>query len=339
MKQIQQKLFTKEDPYHVHKTLGLVALSSYIYRISNFGASDMGFSPTKESSDDFYVITLLTLLVHVCLNISSFEFHIPAKRIQSDGGRIWPQYRFHSLVFSCRGLLCIALNAFYYNALKSSQSPLGSSFTLPHGNYLIVIATMIIGDIASNYWVQYPSNSIRDLKASPVIKYYFSVMQFLATGVSLVGLRRCSLHYYMVMVVQVTAFLMTLRRKNLVSHETNVILYALLLAGGFVVGIYETYVWDPAQELLWISAFLGMTAAVLRILCGMNKYVIWTMLHIVNCYCFLPSIQSQEANLHSMILLSLVRIRWLGVSATMIMVLGGLWRSYFSSTQIKSISD
>ncbi len=338
MKQIQQKLFTREDSFHVHKTLGMAALCSYLYRISHFGKRDMGFCPTSESSD-YQVITILTLFVHVCLNISSFEFHIPAKRIQSDGGRIWPQYRFHSLVFTCRGLLCIALNAFYYNQPKLSQSSHGSTFLLPHGNYFVVIGTILVGDIASNYWVQYPSNSIRDLKASPMIKYYFSVMQFLATGVSLVGIRRCSLHYYMVMVVQVTAFLMTLRRKNLVSHEKNVILYALLLAGGFAVGIYETYVWDPAQELLWTSAFLGMTAAVLRILCGMNKYVIWTILHIVNCYCFIPSIHRQEENLHSIFLLSPLQIRWLGVGASMIMVLGGLWKSYSSPSQVKDSTD
>lgn len=332
MKQIKQQLFTKEDPFHVHKTLGMVALCSYLYRIPQFGEKDMGFFRTGESGD-YYVMAFLTLLVHACLNISSFEFHIPAKRIQSDGGRIWPQYRFHSLVFSCRGLMCIALNVFYYNL--SSQSPHVSKFLLPHGNYLVVISTMLMGDIASNYLVKYPSNSIRDLKAPPMIKYYFSVMQFLATGVSLVGIRRCSLHYYMVMVVQVTAFLMTLRRKNLVSHEKNILIYALLLAGGFTVGVYETYIWDPSQELLWTSAFIGTAAAVLRILCGLNKYVIWTLMHIVNCYCFIPSIYGQDVELQSVFLLSPIQIRWLSVSVSLIMILGGVWKSYFSSQRLR----
>lgn len=330
MKQIQQQLFTKEDPLHVHKIFGMAALCSYVYRIPQFGEKDMGFSRTSESGD--HLITFITLLLHVCLNISSFEFHIPAKRIQSDGGRIWPQYRFHSLVFSCRALMCIALNVFYYNRSEESlQSPHASNYLLPHGNYLVVIGTMLMGDIASNYWVKYPSNSIRDLKASPMIKYYFSVMQFLATGVSLVGIRRCSLHYYMLMVVQVTAFLMTLRRKNLVSHEKNVVLYALLLAGGFAVGIYETYFWEPSQELLWMSAFIGTAAAVLRILCGMNKYVVWTIMHSINCYCFIPSIHSQEASLYSILLLSPLQIRWLSVCVSLIMILGGVWKSHSSS--------
>lgn len=323
LQQIRRQLFTKEDPLHVHKTFGLAALCSFMYRIPKFGEHDMGF-PDKSGD----LITFLTLLVHVCLNVSSFEFHIPAKRIQSDGGRIWPQYRFHSLLFSCRGLLCIALNVFYYRS-ESSQSQQQSKFRLPHGNYAVVLGTMLLGDIASNYWVKHPSNSIRDLKAPPVVKYYFSVMQFLATSVSLVGIRRCSLHYYMLMVVQVTAFLMTLRRKNLVSHETNVVIYALLLAGGFTMGIYETYVWDPSLELLWTSAFMGSAAAVLRIICGMDKYVIWTIMHCINCYCFIPSIQGDD--LRSIVLLSHAQIRWLSVCASVMMVLGGVWKSQSSS--------
>lgn len=167
---IIRQLFTKEDPFHVHKILGLIALASFLYRIPKFGKQDMGFlsatrededssSSTSSSSTNDGMMTFVTLFLHLCLNISSFEFHIPTKRILSDGGRIWPQYRFHSLLFSSRAIMCIALNVYYYYHHQQQQQ------LLPHGNYLIVIGTIIMGDIASKYWVKYPSHSIQDLKA------------------------------------------------------------------------------------------------------------------------------------------------------------------------------
>lgn len=75
----KKKLFTKEDSYHVHKTLGILVLCSYIWRLPKLGREDMGFRSYPEW-------TLPTLFLHLCLNLSSFEFHIPALRIKSDGG-------------------------------------------------------------------------------------------------------------------------------------------------------------------------------------------------------------------------------------------------------------
>ena len=85
MSQWVKKLVTKEDPIHVHKTLGLAVLVSFGVRFAMFGDSDMGFLTHPEW-------TLATLALHLLLNISAFEFHLPKKRIAA-GDRIWNEYR------------------------------------------------------------------------------------------------------------------------------------------------------------------------------------------------------------------------------------------------------
>lgn len=83
MGKVIEKLVTKEDPLLVHKTLGVLVLSSFAWRLSKTVSyeSDMGFASHPEW-------TIPTFFLHLCLNLSSFEFHIPKQRIK-EGGRIW----------------------------------------------------------------------------------------------------------------------------------------------------------------------------------------------------------------------------------------------------------
>jgi hypothetical protein len=77
----KQQLITKDDPWHVHKTLGVACLVSYAWRFSLAGGSaDMGFATHPE-------FTVPTLVLHEALTLSSFVFQIPKKRINS-GDRI-----------------------------------------------------------------------------------------------------------------------------------------------------------------------------------------------------------------------------------------------------------
>lgn len=86
---LRRKLFSKEDPCHIHKTLGVYSMTHFVYRFSQVGATDMGFTSSWFS--------LATLAPHVLLSLSSFIFHIPKKRIL-EGSRIWPEYRMHHSV-------------------------------------------------------------------------------------------------------------------------------------------------------------------------------------------------------------------------------------------------
>lgn len=80
LQDVRQKLITHEDPGHVHKILGVTVLASYIWRLSMIGESDMGFAT-------YPWLTLPTILLHLSLNLTSFIFKIPKRRISS-GDRI-----------------------------------------------------------------------------------------------------------------------------------------------------------------------------------------------------------------------------------------------------------
>lgn len=82
-----KKLVTREDPYHVHKCLGLLALAHCAWRFSLYyfdGDGEMGFVR-------YAAWTMPTLLLHVLLNVTSFVFVIHRRRIKAGGWRIWPE--------------------------------------------------------------------------------------------------------------------------------------------------------------------------------------------------------------------------------------------------------
>ena len=320
-----RQLFTKEDHLHVHKTLGGLALLSYVWRLSQAGATDMAFQTHPEW-------TAVTLLLHLFVNLSSFEFRIPAQRITTDGGRIWPEYRLHSLVFLSRALACIAVNWY------EQHYQLKSNYLL---NLFIVLGAIAAGDISSYAVGQNHSRSIRDLSAPASVKYYFSVMQFYATAVALFGLRRSSLFFYIALVVQVTAFLMTLRRKNLVSHEWNIVLYGALLAGGFAMGAYECVYFAAAtgrdqhdynMTAIFSLSLIACTASLWRM--GpwptwmdplRNKYLVWTAMYYLLNRILRPVVENEGSG---GIALSKETVQQLALGEFSVMVAYGIYKHF-----------
>lgn len=197
-----RSLFTKEDTFNLHKVLGVSCLIHFLYRFAFVGAADMNFGPTSG--------TMSCILLHTTLSVSSLIFRIPTKRI-AEGSRIWPEYRLHSIVFACRSLLCMLLSW--------AEMRLGVSEPHYEGNAAIVIGTLLAADFGT-WWVgpQGRSSTIQELDAPPPMRYFFSVMQFHATVGCLVGVRRFSTQFFYVWIIQFTAFLMTLRRKNIAPH-------------------------------------------------------------------------------------------------------------------------
>jgi hypothetical protein len=265
-------LITKEDPLHVHKTLGILCLFSFLWRFGQIGeTTDMGFA----SHPDW---TLPTLLLHYMLSLSSFEFRIPPKRINS-GFRIWAEYRIHSVVFLCRSLALMALT--WYEQ-KYELPPIYWM------NLAIVLATVAAADIGSNYYGEkYKSGFARQLQVPNIVKFLFSFAQFQATVGCLYGMRRYSIQFVFCMIVQCNAFLMTLRRKNLAGHYLLVSLYGLLLVGG--VYVCHTEVLLAGIQTLRIFLFATTLSFVIRLaprlpfpfLVIQSKYVLWPCIFLL----------------------------------------------------------
>lgn len=260
----------------MHKMLGITCLLSYIWRLSQIGKSDMGFQTHT-------ALTPSTIILHWSLTLSAFIFTIPAKRIKS-GDRIWPEYRLHALVFLSRSLAVLCV--YYYEQY----------FQLPPNydmNFLIVMLTLFAADVSSWSVGDNRSGSIRELDTHPAVKFYFSVMQFGATAGCLYGLRRFSLMFYMAFIVQINPFLMTLRRKNLLSKTVVVTMYGFGLVGGIGIVFYEYLVFAPSGfNCVLCQGFIINLAAILRLgprfpvirYIQDNKYLLWMALGLLLRY-------------------------------------------------------
>jgi len=265
-------LFTKEDTFNIHKTFGIGCLLHFLYRFAFIGTADMGFSGTYQ--------TLGCIAWHFMLSTTSLIFRIPIKRI-AEGSRIWPEYRLHSIVFACRSLACMIT--------VWAEQRLGATTLHYEVNAAIVIATLAAADF-STWWVGPGgrSSTIQHLDAPPAMRYFFSVMQFHATAGCLVGIRRFSTQFFYVWIIQFTAFLMTLRRKNLAPHWPLVIGYGIMLTAGFLISSYDHYTHGS-----WLLAnTLANAAAALRMMGRIDKYVLWVglalLLHVLRPHLVVP---------------------------------------------------
>ena len=98
LKAWRRSLFTHEDKFNAHKLLGLPCLAHFLVRTLSVPVrpfADMGFTASP--------VTLVLIIWHLLLSISSLVFKIPKMRIK-EGSRIWPEFRLHSIVFACRSL-------------------------------------------------------------------------------------------------------------------------------------------------------------------------------------------------------------------------------------------
>ena len=263
-------LFTKEDPLHLHKLLGLLCLLHFLGRffVSPFGSWRVPFDPFGFGVAAIEVPFLLAL--HAALSFASLVFHLPARRIK-EGTRIWPEFRLHSIVFALRAL-CTMLLTWIDEAYPA---PTGPRYW---GNVLIVFATLAAADLCTHSLPAISrSNTIRNFDTNPVSKAFFSFIQFTATVGALLGLRSYCGQFIALSVIQIFAFTLTLRRKNLLSHSAVLVFYALHLAFGSIFGNLELMALAGYSGLALVPA-LACIAMVLRVHVGLSKYFVWAVM-------------------------------------------------------------
>jgi hypothetical protein len=274
LKRWYKLLFTKEDYLHHHKTLGILCLLSFILRFVNFFNQDMAFQAYPH-------FTIPTIVLHTLLSVSSFQFKIPIRRIR-DGGRIWPQYRWHSLIFSLRSLLLLAL--YYYEDLYQLKQP------LYYMNYIVLLCIMGAAELVNTLvGEEQRSNTVREIDGSGYAKFFFSAMQYNAWAVFLIGIRCYSIPFYALFTIQITPFIGTLRRKMIfTSNFWGAFVYGAMLVGGFSV---QTYYYHTVggetfhlfgRSIGFFAALLRFTAILPKSLSFLqNKFVIWTLMYYI----------------------------------------------------------
>lgn len=262
------KLITKEDPLHIHKTLGVICLVNYGYRYY------MLFTTGTMHLDN--PIAGYLMCVHALLSISSIIFHIPSKRNKM-APMIYPEYRQHSILFAMRSVVCFFLTyykcAVFYKMATCYGTMLLADFISSHHQNTITTTTM--------------RNMPFDIRISgqdqeSIIRMQSS-QQIGATLFMFGNLDSCFTPLFS---IQIAAFLMTLVRKNIIDTNLWHILYNISLWSNVFCFYFFPISYVILQPMLfqlfyyWRFSFDKVSTQILG-----NKYVGWSFIFaIIYCY-------------------------------------------------------
>jgi cytochrome b involved in lipid metabolism len=121
---LRHKLFTREDPIGVHKYLGILCLINFIgrYRQMYFGDPAAGLG-----SRGHPWFSIISLLPHGLLSMSSLIFHtVPRERVVGKP-MIWQEFRIHNIIFGERSVLTGLAAAL---AVKAGNTPIARKWAV-----------------------------------------------------------------------------------------------------------------------------------------------------------------------------------------------------------------
>lgn len=220
-------LFSSHDILNVHKILGFGCLAHYGYRFYNkFVYGSMLF----ESSNS--ILTYISPMIHLTLSLSSFIFTIPTHRFNSKA-IIWRELQLHNIIFTSRSV-CMMYHAMFFKDINALYfcSRLG-----------IVIFHHYLADMATAKYQKDNKTTTRDIPYDTkntwipyVNKKFYAISQLLATSAILLS-DNCDNGFFIMFPIQLSTFLMTLVRKNIISNNTWHILYAMSLSVPYLLNL------------------------------------------------------------------------------------------------------
>eukprot|EP00943_MAST-04B_sp_MAST-4B-sp1_P000495 g495.t1 len=271
------KLVTKEDPYHLHKGMGILSILSFLYRYGVIynSTGTLGFTGTW--------FDWATLFVHMTLAFSSKLFRVPKKRLANKPMVIYEEYRLHAMIFTFRCVSVYACAVLW----PVEQRPV-------YAVALVVAAHHLLADYVTKIWGN-GSTAVRT-NAKNLNSFYkkvalfYSFYQYMAIGSHILPSEHLAdLAWNAIIAIASSAFMMTLYRKRIIRGMTHVVVYsACLLLSMFhimrLVGLVAT-VLIAATFLLRINLPRKYS----------NKYVCWTLFFLSAHYCGLTSTTSAVA--------------------------------------------
>lgn len=272
-----KRLITHEDGayFHMHKILGGAVLCHFVYRLYNlYRHGEMLF--------DGSLNTLFCIIFHAMLHISSFEFILP-KRRNKVYNIIWPEMRWHSLIFAYRSIITMILIWLCMNEYITQ-----SFVVFMRGP--IVIATIICADTVTNY---YKRNNIVDIsdssmRGNPYPSYigpkfikiqniFYSVSQ--ALGTTNILYRGINMVFLQLFAIQIAPFGMTLVKKGVITQSGWHLMYTLAL---FLSYLYSALIPLDATNTVYLSTVIMFSIA--RFYYNMNKYLLWSIAIALQLY-------------------------------------------------------
>lgn len=264
-----RRLVTREDVFHLHKILGIAALSHFIYRII------YGFHDHANSSIFSYLP--FWILVHLTLSASSLIFHIPQNRIRS-APMIWPEFRLHSILFAYRSLLCCLVIIYV--------SPIWLMILLRH---VLLLITVHVADMITIKCKQYDNRLGTTMRGMPMpdsftpftqsaLNYFYSISQIFASLTVIVPRANDLIGpvFWPTLPIQLAPFFMTLTRKGIMSSFMWHVGYSTALLWNYIYGIIQN---DDFPLVYWV--YLGYFCMG-RFVVGIDKYFLWYSICVVN---------------------------------------------------------
>jgi hypothetical protein len=247
------KLLTREDPFHLHKALGIGCLLNFMVRFSLLAVYGNMYQDTPLGA---YLVAM-----HGCLSVSSLIFHIPRDRNPA-APMIYPEFRLHSIVFGLRSVLC-ALS--YY---------VGAPVFVPP---LICVAAMLAADaVTATYGAGETGKTIRNMPFDDQTlisdrNEIIAMNSNMQIGATLLMLGNMDSAFAPLIGIQLAAFLMTLVRKGIIIATQWHQYYALSLWIN-VLAVYAL----PVRFLLIYGALYNLyTLGFFRL--RMSKYINWSI--------------------------------------------------------------
>jgi len=259
-----KKLNTSEDKFFLHKILGISALCNYVYRF--------GILLVEHDMQLSNYFSMFFLSVHALLSISSFLFKLSNVRNRKIPV-IYPEFRFHNMIFSFRSIFCCI--SFYFFS-QYSNSPIVV-------NMCICFLTMLLADAATKYYATGETKTIRNMpydeticeKKKELVKDMNSVMQIYATYFMLGNINTS---FSPMFAIQFSSFLMTLVKKNLIKPHLWHYLYAMSLWMNFFL-IFTMEISFLVK--MNIGCFLFYEWRIKR---NLNKYVGWSFVFLFHYF-------------------------------------------------------
>lgn len=271
------RLVTHEDAiyFHLHKTLGASVLGHFAYRIYNFTKhGEMGFDGSWK--------TLLFIFVHAALHMSSFEFVLPSRR-NKVYNVIWPEMRWHSMIFAYRSVVLMFL---IWMGMNSYVSPHAIAYI--RGPF--VIATMLCADYVTAYYKRTDKLEASDstMRGNPYPQYvnrhaitihntFYSLSQVLATANILY--RGFNEVFLQLLAIQTAPFGMTLVKKGILKQAGWHWTYTLAILTSYLYGALTPS--EATQRVYWFSV---LAFCVARFRFNVNKYALWSTAIAVQWY-------------------------------------------------------
>jgi len=273
------RMFTKEDPYHFHKFLGISIVVQFLVRSGIVMNGE--FMEGKDIAwfgPDYF--SLACIWVSALLQFSSFKFHVPKNRILG-APMIWQEWRAHNAVFVLRHVIGCTIKWYaWHNQIV--DGPMYHLLNVAMFATLVwqlwsvdVITAWLSEDKHESLTATYPFWRGCPSWVESFIKFWYTIAQFMASSL-LVSMEPQSLaiSYLVIFPFQWASFLMTLVRKGAITTRSYHVGYLWSLMQVVALGMLANSpgVW-VTHFSLWVSMYW------VRVV-GLNKYCMWMGLFV-----------------------------------------------------------